>query len=161
MNLLLYSRLSQIISPQFWNNIEKYLQICVNCVYRKKSHGIFSCLFHRNDDVIKWKHFPCYRPVTRSFDVFFDLRLNTRLSKQSWSWWFETPSRPLWRHCNGKYILAPIASEGCCGRCHILPVLQHTIKEAIDGYVVPKGVCVSKCNKMRSGTKFRHDDKIF
>ena len=26
-------------------------------------------------------------------DVFFDLRLNKRLSKQSWGWW-------LWRHCN-------------------------------------------------------------
>ena len=39
-------------------------------------------------------------PVTRSFDVFFDLRLNKRFSKQSWGWWFETPSRPLWRHRN-------------------------------------------------------------
>ena len=28
------------------------------------------------------------RQVTRSFDVFFDLRLNKRLSKQSWGWWF-------------------------------------------------------------------------
>ena len=28
----------------------------------------------------------------------FDLCLNKRLSKQSWGWWFETPSRPLWRH---------------------------------------------------------------
>ena len=45
--------------------------------------------------------FPEQRPVTRSFDVFFDLRLNKRLSKQSWNWWFETPSRPLWRHFNG------------------------------------------------------------
>ena len=44
--------------------------------------------------------FPAQRPVTRSFDVFSDLRLNTPLSKQSWGWWFETPSRPLWRHCN-------------------------------------------------------------
>ena len=44
--------------------------------------------------------FPTQRPVTRSFDVFFDLRLNKRLSKQSWGWWFETPSRPLWCHCN-------------------------------------------------------------
>ena len=42
--------------------------------------------------------FPTQRPVTRSFDVFFDLRLNKRLSKQSWGWWFETLSRPLWRH---------------------------------------------------------------
>ena len=70
--------------------------------------------FH--DDVIKWKHFPRYwpfvrginrsgdfpaqRPVARSFYVFFDLRLNKRLSKQSWGWWFETLSRPLWRHRN-------------------------------------------------------------
>ena len=44
--------------------------------------------------------FPAQRPVTQSFDVFFDLRQNKRLSKQSWGWWFETPSRPLWRHCN-------------------------------------------------------------
>ena len=69
-----------------------------------------------HDDVIQWKHFPRYwpyvgnspvtgeflaqRPVTRSFDVFFDLHLTKLLSKQPWGWWFETPSRPLWRHCN-------------------------------------------------------------
>ena len=45
--------------------------------------------------------FPSQRPVTRSFDIFFYLRLNKRLSKQSWRRWFETPSRLLWRHCNG------------------------------------------------------------
>ena len=44
---------------------------------------------------------PAQRPVTRSFDVFFDLRLDWQLSKQWIRWWFETPSRPLWRHCNG------------------------------------------------------------
>ena len=41
------------------------------------------------------------RPVTRSFGVFFDLCLNKQLGKQSWGWWFETPSRPFWRHCIG------------------------------------------------------------
>ena len=70
----------------------------------------------QHDDVIKWKHFPRYwpfvqgihrwiphtRPVTRIFDVFFDLRLNKRFSKQSWGWWLETPSCPLWRHSNDK-----------------------------------------------------------
>ena len=45
--------------------------------------------------------FPTQRPVTRSFDVFFDLRLNKRLSKQPWGWWCETQSWSLWRHCNG------------------------------------------------------------
>ena len=76
-----------------------------------------------HDDVIKWKHywmktllalcagnspvtgeFPSQRPVTRSFDVFFDLRLNKRLSKQSRGWRFETPSRPLWPHHNVEHI---------------------------------------------------------
>ena len=44
--------------------------------------------------------FPTQRPVTRSFDVFFDLRLNKRLSNQPYGWWFETPSCSLWRQCN-------------------------------------------------------------
>ena len=44
--------------------------------------------------------FPAQRPVARSFDVFFDLRLNKRLSKQPWGWWFQTLSRPLGRHRN-------------------------------------------------------------
>ena len=44
--------------------------------------------------------FPAQRPVTRSFGVFFDLSLNKRLSKHSWGWWFKTPTRSLWRHCN-------------------------------------------------------------
>ena len=74
--------------------------------------------FAIHDDVIKWKNFPRYwpfvrgihrwvtgefpaqRPVTRSFGVFFDLRPNKGLSKQWWGWWFETPSSPLWSHCN-------------------------------------------------------------
>ena len=46
--------------------------------------------------------FPTQRPVTRSFDAFCDLRLNKRLSKQLWGWWFETQSQPLWRHSDGQ-----------------------------------------------------------
>ena len=65
-----------------------------------------------HDDVIKWKHFPrdwpfvrtgefpAQRLVTRSFGVFFDMRPNKRLSKESRGWWFEPASRPLWRHSN-------------------------------------------------------------
>ena len=44
--------------------------------------------------------FSTQSPVTRSFNVFFDLRLNKRLSKNWWGWWFETLSRPLWRQRN-------------------------------------------------------------
>ena len=52
-----------------------------------------------HDNVIKLKS-PTQRPVTRSLDVFFDLRLKKRLSKSSRLWSFKTPSRSLWRHCN-------------------------------------------------------------
>ena len=75
-------------------------------------------LFH-HDDAIKWKHFPSYWPfvrgihrsVTRSFAVFVHLRLNIRLSKQWWGWWFETPSRSLWHHCKMTLLIL-------CGGIH-------------------------------------------
>ena len=68
-------------------------------------------------DVIKWKHFPRYWPFVRGIHRppvnsthkgqwrgawMFSLicALNKQLSKQSWGWWFETPTRSLWRHCN-------------------------------------------------------------
>ena len=54
--------------------------------------------------------FPTQRPVTRSFDVFFDLSPNKRLSKQSWGWWLETPSLSLWRHC---YVCTSLCSHQC------------------------------------------------
>ena len=44
--------------------------------------------------------FPSQKPVTRSFDIFFDLRLNKLLIKQTKRWWFEMPSHSLWCHCN-------------------------------------------------------------
>ena len=50
--------------------------------------------------------FPWRRPLNRSFDVFFDLRLNKGLSKQSWYRWFEMPSQSLWRHCNAVYAFS-------------------------------------------------------
>ena len=58
---------------------------------------------------------PAQRPVTRSFDVSFDLRLNERLSQQSWGLWFETPSRWLWRNCN-VYINALQFGNGVDGK---------------------------------------------
>ena len=50
--------------------------------------------------------FPTQKPVAQSCDIFFDLRLNKRLSKQSWGWWFETQSHPSWRQCNVETIMA-------------------------------------------------------
>ena len=44
------------------------------------------------------------RSVTQSFDVFY-LHLHKRWNKQSWGWWFETPSRSLWRQCNDHMMI--------------------------------------------------------
>ena len=87
-----------------------------------KSTGILEMVWHQTDNLHPWwRHqmetfsallvicagnspvpgeFPTQRPVTRSFDVYFDLRPNKWLSKQSWGWWFETLSCSLWRHGN-------------------------------------------------------------
>ena len=70
--------------------------------------------------------FPSQRPVTRSVDVFFDLRLNKRLSEQLRRWRFGMQSRSLW-HYNGvhkwsqslynpSYISARIATVLKCFR---------------------------------------------
>ena len=86
-----------------------------------------SWLNDEHDDVIKWKHFPRYWPFVRGIHrspvnsphkgqwrgalLFFHLRLNKRLSKQWWGWWFETPSRPLWRHCNLQWLWGLIGNK--------------------------------------------------
>ena len=67
--------------------------------------------------------FPSQRPATWSFGVFFDLRLNEPLSKQSKRRWFEMLSRSLWHHCNisptthhpGNYSPLPLS---LCSRYH-------------------------------------------
>ena len=70
--------------------------------------------------------FPTQRPVSRSFDIFFDLSLNKRLSKQSWGWWFETLSRPLWRHCNVHF------PKGLYGRNLMFPWLINGTEQAFE-----------------------------
>ena len=103
-----------------WRNHQKYEMVSMETGSNLISSTEVSLIYgiaSIHDDVIKWKHLPRNwpflrgihrspvnsphkRPVTRSFDVYFDLRPNKRLSKQSWGWWIETPSRPFWRHRN-------------------------------------------------------------
>ena len=74
-------------------------------------------LIEWHDDVIKWKYFPRNWPFVRGIHrspvnsphksqwhgvLMFSLIcvwINDWV-KISWGWWFETLSRPLWRHCN-------------------------------------------------------------
>ena len=74
---------------------------CQKCMMTSSNGNIFRVTGHLCGEFTVPGEFPTQRPVTRGFDVYFDLRPNKRLSKQSWGWWFEMPSRPLWRHLNG------------------------------------------------------------
>ena len=60
--------------------------------------------------------FPAQRPMMWSFDVFFDLRPNKWLSKQSWGWWFEMQLRSLWRHCNAQLTSYSLNMMACYSR---------------------------------------------
>ena len=63
-----------------------------------------------HDDVSKWKHFPRYWPFVRGIHRS-PLNSHKRLSKQLWGWWFETPLRPLWRHCNSLSVLMEMSES--------------------------------------------------
>ena len=69
--------------------------------------------------------FPTQRPVTRSFDVFIDLRLNKRLSKHLWGWWYETPLCSLWRQCNE--MPQQYNCQQCQDMCKILESSMNSI----------------------------------
>ena len=69
-----------------------------NCIQPLQHYTKYEPLCAGNSPVTN--EFPWQMPVTRSFDIFFDLRLNKRLGKLSRRWWFETPWHPLWRHCD-------------------------------------------------------------
>ena len=73
----------------------------IPCMMTSSNENIFrvTCFCAGNSPVPG--EFSAQRPVTRSFDVFFDLHLDKQLSKQCPGWWFETPSGSLWRQCNG------------------------------------------------------------
>ena len=90
-----------------------YVSKMISDVHKIRTRTMYSL----HDDVIKWRHFPRYWPFVRGIHrspvnsphkgqwhraLMFSLICvwNKRLNKQSWGWWFETPSCSLWRHRN-------------------------------------------------------------
>ena len=90
------------------NTYNHYYIICMMSWWRHQMETFSALLAICAGNSPVTGEFPTQRPVTRSFDVYFDMRPNERLSKQSWGWWFETLSSPLWRHRNGyaTYIIS-------------------------------------------------------
>ena len=124
---------SCIVVPSTASSNEAELFAGNNTLFVSKHAKVIYDLFPYNGFYPSWRHqmeifsallallarnspvtgeFPSQRPVTQSFDVFFDLCLNKQLSKQSWGWWFGTPSRPLWRHCNACFCPSDVITQG-------------------------------------------------
>ena len=88
--------------------------------------NIFRVTGHLREEFTSPGEFPAQRPVKRSFDVFFDLRLNKRLSKQSWGWWLVAQGHPQWCQCND-FIFARYIKVGT--KC----VLKTMFRNAFSG----------------------------
>ena len=104
-----------------WLAIHHYLIAssthCSNIVegMMTSSNGdIFRVTGHSCGDFIAPCEVPAQRPMTQSFDVFFDPQPNKGLSKHWWGWWFQTPPCPLWRHRNGKCRIYQHTSTFAC-----------------------------------------------
>ena len=72
--------------------------------------------------------FPSQRPVMRSFDIFFYLRLNKLLGKQSRRRWFHTLLPSLWRQWNVVRIIT------FYGHCNLTQIQWHVT--TLHGFLV-------------------------
>ena len=80
------------------------IYILFNDMMTSSNENIFRVTGPLCGEFTGYRWIPLTKASDAKFDVFFDLSLNKRLSKQSWGWWFETPSRSLWRHFN-EYVM--------------------------------------------------------
>ena len=76
---------------------------------------------------------PSQKRVTQSFDVFFDMHLNKRLSKLSWGWWFETPSCSLWCHCKDLRVKL---NNLCCFSANELQKMDICFKDLLNRFII-------------------------
>ena len=131
-DILLYASLGKVKNikypvilierPDVWIIITDHLCLLNTCIITTKHNKTLSWWRHQMETFSALLtlcagnspvsgEFPSQRPVTRSFDVFFDLRLYKRLSKHSWGWWFETLSSSLWRHRNVQILWRSVVVE--------------------------------------------------
>ena len=137
----------------YWHYYSVYLWDWLHFTMTKEMNGSWwptgapVCIYPMNDVLSWWRHqmetfymllalcvgnslvtgeFPSQRPVTWSFDFFFDLCLNKWLSKQPWGWWFETPSRS-WHHCHGCVLFGCLCDIRSCIVIHLPIFIRVTL----------------------------------
>ena len=110
VSIVVVDSLVPILQPLRWRRLGGASQRCpalwFTSAWRRHQMETFSALLAicaGNSPVTG--EFPPQRPMTRSFDVSFDPRMNKRLSKQSWGQWFEKPLRSISRHCNSNPLV--------------------------------------------------------
>ena len=108
LHLIIY----ELVGEAFARNLFSYLRFKPWWRHQMETFSAILAICAGNSPVPG--EFSAQRPVTRRFDVFFDLSLNKRLRKQSWGWWFKTISCPLWRHFNA--FLFYRRADGANGR---------------------------------------------
>ena len=84
--------------------------------------------------------FPSQRLVRRSFDIFFDLRLNKGLRTQSRHRWFEMPSHPLWRYCNDHWHINVLLLIAHATRSVLCIVFRYFIEKV--SYIVYRNMLI-------------------
>ena len=154
----MYIQLISHVEP-VWLTHER---LCVNQRDRKdpgKEHLYsISCKLElsstNHDDVIKCKHFPRYWPFVWGIHLspvisphkgqwrgalMFSLicALNKRMRKQSWGWWFETPSRSLWRYCNVETNTVALTQLSCLVLWKLNVICYGTLTRYANLRVVP------------------------
>ena len=107
---VVYSLIHPSIHPSINPSIHTYIHTAVLLCF------VLLWLCH-DDDVIQWEHFPRYWPFVRGIHrspVNSPHKSQWRRALMfslicawinSWGWWFETPWRSLWRHCNDDLII--------------------------------------------------------
>ena len=106
-------------------------QYCSHPMMTSSNGNFFRVTGHLCGEFTGPRWIPRTKASDASFDVFFDLRLNKRLSKQSSGWWFETLSHPLWRHCNAHPHPYPHFSEDV-----LYPQLYFRIRNSIGTFLI-------------------------
>ena len=93
---------NQCLKGLSWHSTRVYISAYhVSCFMMALSNGnIFRLTGHLCREFTGRRWIPRRKASDAELWCFFYLRPNKRLSKRSWGWWFETPSRSLWRHCN-------------------------------------------------------------
>ena len=69
--------------------------------------NIFSVTVHLCGEFTGHRWIPRTKASDAELWCFLWFAPDKTMSKQSWGWWFETPWRPLWRHCNVHRIMFP------------------------------------------------------